>query len=137
MRPLKLQITGLNSFRQTQSIDFEPLLADGLFGIFGPTGSGKSTILNAITLALYGKAKRSGDSNSPSDIVNMREKGCSISFTFEMGAGNARRRYTVERAFNRTKTKGIETRKVRLIEELGGERIPLSEKKTEVDALIS
>ncbi|HVK37452.1 MAG TPA: AAA family ATPase, partial [Candidatus Kapabacteria bacterium] len=58
MKPLSLEIAGLNSFRRKQVIEFGALLEDGLFGIFGPTGSGKSSILDAITLALYGRVKR-------------------------------------------------------------------------------
>ena len=46
MKPKKLQIKGLNSFLEKQTIDFERLTERGLFGIFGPTGSGKSTILD-------------------------------------------------------------------------------------------
>ena len=52
MKPIKLVIKGLNSFIEEQTIDFEKLTDRGLFGIFGPTGSGKSTILDGITLAL-------------------------------------------------------------------------------------
>ena len=58
MKPLKLTIKGLNSFVQPQTIDFEELSSKGLFGIFGPTGSGKSTILDGITLALYADLAR-------------------------------------------------------------------------------
>ena len=46
MRPIKLKIKGLNSFVEEQTIDFEKLTKQGFFGIFGPTGSGKSTILD-------------------------------------------------------------------------------------------
>lgn len=55
MRPLQLKLTGINSYREEQIIDFETLTSQGLFGIFGPTGSGKSSILDAMTLALYAK----------------------------------------------------------------------------------
>lgn len=55
MRPLKLTLRGINSYRKEQTIDFAALTSAGLFGIFGPTGSGKSSILDAITLALYAK----------------------------------------------------------------------------------
>ena len=55
MRPLRLTIQGLNSFIDTQIIDFQALSIQGLFGIFGPTGSGKSTILDGMLLALYGR----------------------------------------------------------------------------------
>ena len=40
MRPLKLTLRGINSYRKEQTIDFETLTSAGLFGIFGPTGSG-------------------------------------------------------------------------------------------------
>lgn len=58
MRPIKLKIKGLNSFIEEQTVDFEKLTDRGLFGIFGKTGSGKSTILDGITLALYGDVSR-------------------------------------------------------------------------------
>ena len=58
MRPKLLEIEGLQSFKELQRIDFETLSETGLFGIFGPTGSGKSTILDAITFALYGRVER-------------------------------------------------------------------------------
>lgn len=60
MEPIRLDIEGLHSFREPQTIDLAALADSGLFGIFGPTGSGKSTILDAMTIALYGKAERNG-----------------------------------------------------------------------------
>ena len=44
MKPIRLEIEGINSFSDRQVIDFRPLIKAGLFGIFGNTGSGKSTI---------------------------------------------------------------------------------------------
>ena len=61
MRPIKLQFSGLNSYRSLQVVDFAALGGEGLFGIFGPTGSGKSSILDAITLALYGAVDRASN----------------------------------------------------------------------------
>src|SRR3712207_2533437 len=58
MRPKILKVKGLNSFVDMQNIDFSVLTSRGLFGIFGTTGSGKSSILDAITLALYGTISR-------------------------------------------------------------------------------
>ncbi|MDC4920032.1 AAA family ATPase, partial [Acinetobacter baumannii] len=68
MKPISLSIKGLHSFRQEQVIDFERLCDAGVFGIFGPTGSGKSSILDAMTLALYGKVERAA--NNTHGILN-------------------------------------------------------------------
>jgi exonuclease SbcC len=61
MRPLRLSIKGLASFRKEQQIDFEDL---DLFAIIGPTGAGKTTILDAVVLGLYGKIPRTGGRNT-------------------------------------------------------------------------
>jgi exonuclease SbcC len=80
MRPKLLEIEGLQSFRDVQSIDFEGLGETGLFGIFGPTGSGKSTVLDAITFTLYGKVKRA--ERGTQGIINTNLKTTKVSFTF-------------------------------------------------------
>ncbi|MDE6399076.1 MAG: SMC family ATPase, partial [Clostridiales bacterium] len=53
MKPLYLTIEGINSFTEPVSVDFERLGQNGIFCICGPTGSGKTTILDCIILALY------------------------------------------------------------------------------------
>lgn len=60
MKILKITLENLASYDGAYTIDFtkEPLKSTGLYSIVGPTGSGKSTILDAICLALYGKAPR-------------------------------------------------------------------------------
>ena len=52
MRPIRLELSGLNSYIDKSVVDFEKLTDRGLFGIFGKTGSGKSTILDAMTIAM-------------------------------------------------------------------------------------
>ena len=71
MKPLKLTIENINSLRGRHTIDFTSgnLAGCGLFAIIGPTGSGKTTILDAITLALYGQACRYGGKSSPADVM--------------------------------------------------------------------
>ncbi|NLW49037.1 MAG: SMC family ATPase [Firmicutes bacterium] len=95
MKPIRLIFSGLNSYRTQQVVDFETLGADGLFGIFGPTGSGKSSILDAITLALYGGVDRA--SNNTRGIIHQLEKTLAVSFEYELGGD----RYLVERLYNR------------------------------------
>lgn len=77
MKPIKLIISGFNSFIEKQVIDFTSITSHGIFGIFGPTGSGKSSILDAITFSLYGKIDR-GDGI----FVNTNCKSAFVSFSF-------------------------------------------------------
>ena len=79
MKPIKLEIEGLHSFQAKQVVDFNALSNSGIFGIFGQTGSGKSTILDAIILALYGKVQRS---KTNSDFINLKSKKAVVSLTF-------------------------------------------------------
>ncbi|KAA6432929.1 AAA family ATPase [Agrococcus sediminis] len=58
MRLLRLELAGFGPYRDRFEIDFAAFDADGLYLIAGPTGAGKSTILDAITYALYGGAPR-------------------------------------------------------------------------------
>ncbi|MGE5704471.1 MAG: AAA family ATPase, partial [Clostridia bacterium] len=116
MKPIHLQIAGLHSYREQVEIDFETLCAAGLFGIFGPTGSGKSTILDAITLALYGQVVRTGGGSHPQESLNQHEQRLFVSFTFELGHHARRKRYTIEREFGLDKKGKKRQPEVRLIE---------------------
>lgn len=59
MRPVKLTMTAYGPYAGTESVDFREAIASGLFGIYGSTGSGKSTIFSAMMFALFGKLSRS------------------------------------------------------------------------------
>ena len=77
MRPLKLTLRGINSYRKEQTIDYTRSRVRRPVGIFGPTGSGKSSILDAITLALYAKLPR-----STKNFININEETAAVSFFF-------------------------------------------------------
>ena len=59
MKPLILILQAIGPYAGRQSVDFRTVLDSGLFGIYGATGSGKSTIFSAMTFALFGEAARS------------------------------------------------------------------------------
>lgn len=98
MRPLFLEFKGLNSFSENTQIDFAPLLSGGIFGIFGETGSGKSTILDAINFALFGDI---GRSTVKTDKINDKCESLDVKFTFDIYKEGSRRKYYVERSIKR------------------------------------
>ncbi|MFG1975868.1 AAA family ATPase [Nonomuraea fuscirosea] len=55
MRPHRLSLTAFGSFPGTETVDFDALAEAGLFLVHGPTGAGKTTILDALCFALYGQ----------------------------------------------------------------------------------
>lgn len=114
MKPIKLKLSGLQSYRETQEIDFASLCETGLFGIFGPTGSGKSTLLDAITLAMYGKVERAV--NGTQGIMNHSEDTLEVAFTFELSSASGPRRFRVERRFKRTGDQSVSNSVSRFVE---------------------
>ncbi|KWX85361.1 hypothetical protein AMQ83_25300, partial [Paenibacillus riograndensis] len=114
MKPILLKVAGLQSYREQQEIDFGSLTETGLFGIFGPTGSGKSSVLDAITLAMYGKVERAA--NGTQGIMNHSEDQLSVAFTFELTSSSGPRRYRVERKFKRTGDQSVSNTISRFIE---------------------
>ena len=103
-----LTIQAIGPFAGRYTVDFEALGASGLFLLEGPTGAGKSTLIDAIVFALYGKVAsaatsedrlRSGFAADDVDSV--------VDLTFETGAGVYRVRRTP--AYDRAKRRGTGT----------------------------
>lgn len=135
MKPIQLTWSGLQSYREKQEIDFTLLCDAGVFGIFGPTGSGKSTILDAITLALYGKVERA--SNGTQGILNQAENTLFVSFTFELSHAEGSKKFRVERQFKRAADVSVTSTICRLIEiNPINESVVIADKAGEVNAQI-
>lgn len=58
MRPLRLTMQAFGPFAGREVVDFRGATSAGLFGVYGPTGAGKSTIFSAMTFALFGEAAK-------------------------------------------------------------------------------
>lgn len=80
MRPVSLQIKGFTSFRDEQRVDFEGL---DLFAIAGPTGSGKSSMLDAMTYALFGYVERVG--KQCSQLISQGQPRMAVTLEFAVG----------------------------------------------------
>jgi exonuclease SbcC len=132
MKPLQLSIEGLHSFKERQVIDFVQLSDTGLFGIFGKTGSGKSTVLDAMTLALYGVVFRAASRTQ--GVLNSQLDKLEVSFTFAIGAEPERKIFRVERGFKRHKEKrdSVQAMVCRLVEVRPEQNVVIAENANEV-----
>ncbi|MDI3503582.1 MAG: repair protein SbcC/Rad50 [Candidatus Cloacimonadota bacterium] len=104
MRILQIRFKNLNSLVNEWEIDMtDPAyVADGIFAITGPTGAGKSTILDAICLALYGRTPRLDRvNNSENEIMSRQTSECFAEVTFETSAGRYRCNWSQHRARNK------------------------------------
>ncbi len=81
MRPIELFIEGFTSFRHQQHLDFSEL---DLFAITGATGAGKSSLLDAMTYALFGTTNRSG--KQVSDLVSQGSENLKVQLRFTVGS---------------------------------------------------
>lgn len=131
MKPIRLKFSGLQSYREEQDINFEELGIRGIFGVFGPTGGGKSTILDAITLALFGKVERA--KSGTRGILNQSEKKLQVSFEFALGTNS----FLVERLYERDRNdaESVRNKNSRLIDLSAGNFV-LADKATDVDAKV-
>ena len=82
MRPLTLHIEGFGVFREPVDISFEDV---EYFALVGPTGAGKSTVIDAICFALYGSVPRYGDERLVSRAVSVGRQEAKVSLTFAVG----------------------------------------------------
>jgi len=82
MKIKKINIKNINSLKGNFEIDFDKFLKnEGLFCITGPTGAGKSTILDTITCALYGRTPRL---SNPNDLMSKNSGECYCEVEFEI-----------------------------------------------------
>ncbi|HDR03998.1 MAG TPA: hypothetical protein ENN84_01955, partial [Candidatus Marinimicrobia bacterium] len=104
MRILKIRFKNLNSLTGEWELDLtvSEFTYDGIFAIIGRTGAGKSTILDAICLALYGRTPRLGKVTKGSNEIMSRRTGeCFAELEFESNAKPYRCNWSQRRAYGK------------------------------------
>ncbi|MFE6281497.1 AAA family ATPase [Streptomyces sp. NPDC057877] len=110
MRLHRLDITAFGPFGGSQSVDFDALSVAGLFLLHGPTGAGKTSVLDAVCYALYGSvpgARQSGQG------ITLRsdhaEPGTRTSVTLDLTVAGRRLEITRQPPWERPKKRGTGT----------------------------
>ncbi len=124
MLPISLYIEGLHSYASPVEIDFTRFYKNKLFGIFGDTGSGKSSILDAIILSIYGDSPRLGKQKR-TEAINPLKDYIKIRFLFTISG----QKYLIERTIGKQN-------KVKLSIHQNGIFIPLTDKDKEFELKI-
>ncbi|MGM0600710.1 MAG: AAA family ATPase, partial [Candidatus Rifleibacteriota bacterium] len=104
MKILSLHFKNLNSLYGEWEVDFSnsEIASEGIFAITGPTGAGKTTIMDAICLALYGLTPRLGNITASSNEIMSRNTGeCFAEVTFSTQAGKYRCSWSQHRAYKK------------------------------------
>lgn len=131
MIPLKLTLQGLYSYRVKQTIDFSKLTQAGLFGIFGNVGSGKSTILEAISFALFKESDRlNARENRNYNMMNLKSNDLLIDFEFKSNQ-NKFYRFVVKGKRNSKKFEDVKTFTWSAYEKIDNQWSPINENMVE------
>nr|WP_218929240.1 SMC family ATPase [Actinomyces bowdenii] len=122
-------MSGIGPYAGTETIDFDAFGDSGRFLLSGPTGSGKTTIIDAIVFALYGDVADSSDSSKDrmrSTLVGPEADSCvELVFSTTAGIHRVRRTPTYERAKRRGQGTTIQHGSVKLwrLSTVGGEAL--------------
>jgi exonuclease SbcC len=139
MRLHRLEVTAFGPYAATQRIDFDQLSSSGLFLLEGPTGAGKTSILDAITFALYGGLAGTG---AAEDRLRSHFAAPDAVPSVQLEFGVRGVRYRVQRApeHRRPKRRGdgftTEASWVRLDRMEAGAWATLSDRHTEVGDIV-
>ncbi len=117
MKIRKLRALNINSLKGETEIDFETFLEGAsLFAITGPTGAGKSTILDIITCALYGRTPRL---SNPNDLMSRHSGECFCEVEFAINERVYRCSWSQKRAYKKADG-NFQTAKMELAEVQSG-----------------
>lgn len=106
MRPVRLELEGFAAFRERTEVDFD---GAELFVLCGPTGSGKSSLIDAVCFALYGSVPRYANPGLVHPVISQGRQEARVRFDFTVDGAA----YTAVRVVRRTR-QGAQTREARL-----------------------
>ena len=107
MRPLRLLLDGFGTYRHETEIDFNDV---DFFALVGPTGSGKSTVVDALCFALYGTVPRWDNEKEVRNALAPSANACQVALVFELAGA----RYVAVRSLTRDKRGNVTTKAARL-----------------------
>jgi exonuclease SbcC len=117
MRPVLLEMKGFGSFREPTIVDFREA---EYFALVGPTGSGKSTVIDALTFALYGSVPRWDNARTVALALAPTVARGTVRFVFDVATTDGRatgsrwERYVAARELRRAASGGVSVRTARL-----------------------
>lgn len=140
MRLHHLQVTAFGPFAETVEVDFDDLSGAGLFLLSGPTGAGKTSVLDAVCFALYGDVP--GDRNAAKRFrCDLADPSLAPCVVLETTLSGRRFRLTRSPAWSRPKKRGrgltTEHASVLLEERIEGEWVPQTTRLDEAGHLVS
>lgn len=106
MRPIRIEVQGFSAYRRSETVDFEGV---DFFSLTGPTGSGKSSLIDAMVFALYGRVPRLGG-NAVAPAITAGADRARVRFDFEVDDVV----YTAVRLAQRTPSGGATVKEARL-----------------------
>ena len=107
MRPRKLSIDGFTSFREPQNVDLTDL---ELFVITGPTGAGKTSLLDSMALALYGQVPRMSGKSGLAELVSHGQAEARVMLEFSV-------EHDIYRVSRRLPRKGAQSARLERLED--------------------
>ena len=125
MRPRRLVIKGFRSYAAEATFDFDER---GLVGIVGPIGSGKSSLLDAVSFALYGQTPTVGKQTK--SLINQRQQSSHVELWFDVGA-------ETWRSVRALRRKGQSAHSLERYGAIDGERLDIIEGEKAVNARVT
>ena len=140
MRIHRLEVTAFGPFSETQTVDFDAMNDSGLFLLCGPTGAGKTSVLDAVCFGLFGDVP--GDRSSAKRLrSDHAAPGVAPQVVLEATLGGRRFRLRRSPSWLRPKRRGTgnttEQARVTLEESVSGEWVALSNRLDETGHLIT